>query len=362
MLHLIRLPTYNQDLERILQFQQQFIVFLCSIKTPCYPKETDFEPAFKSEVAQWFYKWLQKKHKNNPSYYQLLCQLLDHISKHPNLRTEIIEAFEHDIDFTNHVADRMFSFSFRKLDSDTQRLLKLLLVPFYDDLLYTGFNAAIASFDRKQFLKIFWNINGQLKVCPACDGAGIDINSNDIRCHIDHFFPKARYPFLAVYAKNLVPICANCNSSYKGEKDPLVHTYANPLIHTFHPFEKPALGEIKIIIERGPKGEKSVHIEEKNGGKSKRIERLNHLFALETRWQGRLNAEIDKVVSKIKNYARRHGQDHASKREIVTTVLRDLEDDADLLGIEHSYVLRHSYVLYALSNNDEFEDLVSLLP
>ncbi len=132
MLHPIKLPTYNQNLDHILQFQQQFITFLCNSKTPCRPKDTDFEPAFKPETARWFYKWLQNQSPGKKPYYQLLCEILDHISTHPRLRTEIINAFQHDIDFANHLTDAKFSFSFRKFDKDTRRLLKLLLVPFYN--------------------------------------------------------------------------------------------------------------------------------------------------------------------------------------------------------------------------------------
>ena len=362
MLHSIKLPVYDKNLEYVLQFQQQFVTFLCDFKTPRHPKDTDFEQAFRQETGQWFYKWLQKKSESKTTYYQLLCQLLDHINTHPNLRTEVINAFQHDIDFANHLTDVRFTFLFRKLDKTAQKLLKLLLVPFYDDIFYVGFPPSIAPFNRKQMLKIFWDTNSHLKVCPACDGSEIEINRSGIRCHVDHFFPKASYPFFTIYAKNLIPICSNCNSSYKGNKDPLVHTYPNPLVHTFHPFEKPALGELKIIIVRAPNGEKSVHLEDKKGGMSKRIERLNYVFALEERWTGRLDNEIEKIRIKIINYSRRHSHEYASNRALVERVLLDIEGDYDLSGREHSYVLRRSYVQYALSDSKEFEELVGLLP
>ena len=226
MLHPIKLPTYDQKFEPILQFQRQFLMFLCNANTPLRPNRADFEAAlFQQETGQWLYKWLQNQSKNKIIYYQLLCDLLDHIAAYPHLRTDIIQAFHHDIDFAQHFTDTNFAFSFRTLDPITQNLLKLLFVPFYDDIFYAGFPPTIAAFNRKQMLKFFWNTNSQLKVCPVCDGAEIERNGNDIRCQVDHFFPKTSYPFFSMYIKNLVAICLYCNTSYKGMKVPLVHTY-----------------------------------------------------------------------------------------------------------------------------------------
>lgn len=69
------------------------------------------------------------------------------------------------------------------------------------------------------------------KVCPYCNRNYITpIYSSDgkARGELDHFFSKARYPYLALSIYNLVPSCAYCNSSLKGSEE---FTYSN----NFHP-------------------------------------------------------------------------------------------------------------------------------
>lgn len=53
-----------------------------------------------------------------------------------------------------------------------------------------------------------------------------------IKPQIDHFYPKSKYPFLAVSFYNLIPACQTCNGiEVKGEKDPL-----HPLSELTNPY------------------------------------------------------------------------------------------------------------------------------
>lgn len=66
-----------------------------------------------------------------------------------------------------------------------------------------------------------------VNTCPYCNRSPIntvfDNSANQkglIRPTLDHFYPKAKYPFLALSFYNLIPSCYFCNSSLKGgEKD-----------------------------------------------------------------------------------------------------------------------------------------------
>jgi hypothetical protein len=49
-----------------------------------------------------------------------------------------------------------------------------------------------------------------------------------IRPPLDHFLPRSAYPYLAVSLSNLVPSCAQCNSSIKSSSDPLAVGLAHP--------------------------------------------------------------------------------------------------------------------------------------
>lgn len=74
-----------------------------------------------------------------------------------------------------------------------------------------------------------------IKTCSYCNRNYISFVKNDekkTRPQLDHFYPKAIYPFLACSFYNLIPSCSACNhmksddDSYKDEKDgKLVHPY-----------------------------------------------------------------------------------------------------------------------------------------
>lgn len=63
-----------------------------------------------------------------------------------------------------------------------------------------------------------------IKVCPYCNRsfvANVVTKNGSVRGQLDHFYPKEKYPYLAVSRYNLVPSCSYCNSSLgKGNKDP----------------------------------------------------------------------------------------------------------------------------------------------
>lgn len=50
----------------------------------------------------------------------------------------------------------------------------------------------------------------------------------------DHFYPKEKYPLLALSFYNLIPCCTLCNSDYKGSKDP--NDINEPDYNIFHPY------------------------------------------------------------------------------------------------------------------------------
>jgi hypothetical protein len=59
--------------------------------------------------------------------------------------------------------------------------------------------------------------------CPYCGYGDIKGQYNSKREAYDHFLPKHTYPFNSVNFKNLAPMCHECNSSYKLQKDPVQH-------------------------------------------------------------------------------------------------------------------------------------------
>lgn len=70
------------------------------------------------------------------------------------------------------------------------------------------------------------------KICPYCNQnfaftlAAVD---GEFRPTLDHFYPKAQYPFLALSLYNLVPSCYTCNSNLKGTADFFINAHLHPL-------------------------------------------------------------------------------------------------------------------------------------
>jgi len=358
MLHQIKLPTYDQCLELIVQFQQKFVDFICHPNTPLQPQKEDFKQAFSDPIGEWLYnKWFPK---GNGTYYDELCKVLAFVHANPTLRKDVINAFKHDINFFQHLGDGKFHFFFNThLNKQTRLIFVPLMVAFYDNLLYAGFLPAIADFDRKKLLKIFWETNEALRVCPACDAPRPDITDQYYHCDIDHFFPKSLYPFLSVHAANLIPICTDCNRWVKRYKDPLDHTLPDPLIHTFHPFGLPAFKEVKVVVYRGKGGEPHVRLEEKAGDISKRIELLNRVFDLETRWSARLRDRIGHVCLDIASAAINPRMKGWTAEDIVRGVLEnELALYNEKIGKNAYYLLSSSYAFFALNDKDELETLI----
>ncbi|MFX8327742.1 hypothetical protein ABTL71_18955, partial [Acinetobacter baumannii] len=86
--------------------------------------------------------------------------------------------------------------------------------------------------------------------CPYCNRSYIYYISRrkEIKPQIDHFFPKSKYPFLAMSFYNLIPSCQTCNGfGAKEEKDPLTEGLINPYLLKTTDFSfsyKPVSGKI----------------------------------------------------------------------------------------------------------------------
>lgn len=66
--------------------------------------------------------------------------------------------------------------------------------------------------------------SSDLFICPYCSRSYIGVieskkGSKSITPDLDHFYPKSRYPFLAVTLSNLIPSCLFCNQRAKSNID-----------------------------------------------------------------------------------------------------------------------------------------------
>lgn len=87
--------------------------------------------------------------------------------------------------------------------------------------------------DTKVFSKYDFIRTIDIDTCPYCNRSYIYYLSKNkkIKPEIDHFFPKSKYPFLAMSFYNLIPSCQTCNGfGAKEEKDPLKEDLINPYL------------------------------------------------------------------------------------------------------------------------------------
>lgn len=78
----------------------------------------------------------------------------------------------------------------------------------------------------------------QLKIttCPYCNRNYIHTYMDEqgmCRADIDHFYPKSKYPFLAVSLYNFIPSCHTCNSSFKHDIDTFLIPHVYPYEDSF---------------------------------------------------------------------------------------------------------------------------------
>jgi hypothetical protein len=93
--------------------------------------------------------------------------------------------------------------------------------------------------DRPAYYFIRYNID----FCPYCNKDEVQniqkinlVTGDELTTRLyqlDHFYPRSRYPYLSLSFFNLIPGCATCNATLKGEKDFNITTHFNPFHKSF---------------------------------------------------------------------------------------------------------------------------------
>lgn len=367
MFHEINAPHCIDQLEKIVLFQRQVIAFACKYDTPLPITKDKVILEFDNEIGEWFWRklWINRKNGDidKTQLHKELEKVIRYVQRYPTMNSRIIDAFDHDMKFNQHLNDPDFKFKYGQLSKTLQQNVKGLLIAFYTELLSSGFPPAIhgkdKKFDRDKFIESFWKTNFKLEVCPACDRPRSDTVDNKVYSDADHFFPKSIYPFLSVHHANLVPLCLDCNRSFKGARNPIDDPNNEPLVNTFHPYINPAINHVDVQVSRDQAGQRQVKIEDKAGMPSRRVASLNEVFKLEKRWLGNLNFVVKSIVDDILKTGRRdkRWQIQPSLQDFKVDLEDMLEDRIKKLGQRYDYVLQSSYLKYALTNCQELDEL-----
>lgn len=132
--------------------------------------------------------------------------------------------------------------------------------------------------------------------CPYCGINDIKGIHHSKREAYDHYLPKSTYPFNSINFKNLVPMCNECNSSYKLAKDPL-HDSENNRRKAFYSYilVRPKINielEIKTkdIISITPE---DIDIKINSGNHEEEVQTWKELFGIEERYKAKCTSESD---------------------------------------------------------------------
>lgn len=106
----------------------------------------------------------------------------------------------------------------------------------------TKFETLYKNFCARKFGKKWAQAIG-VTICPYCNRSYIFTSSkNGTRPQYDHYFPKSKYPYLALSMYNLIPCCAVCNG-LKHDKN----THETPIIYPY----TDSYGEKAVFEESG---------------------------------------------------------------------------------------------------------------
>jgi hypothetical protein len=188
-------------------------------------------------------------------------------------------------------------------NNKTTNIYKIIYYIFVDK----GYEAKISTTtDTSIAYKLVENLG--IKTCPYCNRSYISFvktKKKKTRPQLDHFYPKAIYPFLACSFYNLIPSCSACNhmksddDSYKDEKDGnLVHPdNVKDNDFTFsYTFDN--LDILKSIDE------KNIRLEDEEKIKitlDRKYEKNNEYFQLESIYQNHKDIVIELILKEI-NY------------------------------------------------------------
>jgi hypothetical protein len=361
MLHKINPAEGYDRLEKIVEFERKLLAFVGDPNTLLPLTEPVIRAAFTDEGG-----WLWKKVKRADSRMKkLLEDLITHCQDHPGVGKQINDAFANDITFDKNIEDPQFRFQYPQLSAATQALLSELMIYFYENLFDDGFpewiDANNEKYSRKAFVRAFRKANKNLGVCPACDGdSPSEIDGNPLD-DTDHFLPKSIYPFYSVHPFNLVPLCLECNERVKKATDPIDDPLDEPLINSFHPYLRPAIENVKVLVKEESFGNLLVSIEDNTNHPSRRVQSLDRVFLLEGRWKGRLEKVRKQIVGLILHDGRmlKARNEAPDSKELEASLKDHLTDREQAKGVYERYVLQESYLKYALTTPEEFDELLT---
>lgn len=241
-------------------------------------------------------------------------------------RLKVEQAFSGDREFMNHIEDREYRLHLRQGAKNRQEkpmeVLNRLCNDLYDSI-RDGLPGKKEAFSAFILQTDYESVNGEYgMVCPVCMKENLFSEGEG---EVDHYFPRKKYPALALHPFNLLPICSDCNGSRrKHTKNPVDSRDIGPgeLLTVFLPYLRPGMDETEFHVSEDARRYIVMEPKEKGDGYAKRrIDNMERLFMLGSRWSKVFSHVYEDIMEEL-NQAGRKGNTREERLALLRKTMK----------------------------------------
>jgi hypothetical protein len=198
------------------------------------------------------------------------------------------------------------------IDLDLKTALKAFCTSLFETVIHlTAVTRQIGQIDAHY--ADFVSANNE-DICPYCGYSDIMGMRRTRREAYDHFLPKGTYPFNSVNFRNLAPMCHECNSSYKLQKDPIRFGTSGPRRKAFYSYAGVSPG-ITISVTLKTKDvtkllPREIDLQLTAPGRIEEVKTWKDVFSIEERYKDKLcgknggMAWLQEIIDEAENYGK----------------------------------------------------------
>lgn len=191
------------------------------------------------------------------------------------------------------------------------------------------------SWNRHEFLTMLG-----VEICPYCNRQYITSYDDDIdkktTADLDHYYPKSKYPFLALSLYNFIPSCQICNSRFKGDKTeetmyPYEESFDDEDVQ--YKFETSIKGDVRYLIGEDKDFTLSIN-KRKDKYRTNKLERANNSNEI---------FKLDKVYQSHKGYVEELFEKAYKYNEVWRDDINDIFKNEDSLFIDKKELFEFAF-------------------
>lgn len=219
----------------------------------------------------------------------------------------------------------------RDIPSDIRELVGKLFNDLYSQVLDGDPFSEHINSRLKDHFDAFRNYNSDITLCPICGINELRIKLATLRDQYDHYLPLSIYPFSAVNFKNLVPVCAECNSlEVKGDTD-IISVSTGKLFYLYDENHKGIIISFQIIKDSSNIDEIEWSLGFANpDGKTEEIDSWKYIYKIDIRYVGLVKGRILKWYKHYWEFMHDKDMGHISDDDRKFTYFKYMEKDESL--------------------------------